>query len=158
MFPRACPGRFKSGSDPVQMHPGSNQMQLTVVPYVCLSSFASKSGCSGLLVHLRHLGHSARTPLPLFPRLGDLSVIILMRRSMVSHRLVSHRQIRHDEQYDGQSHRQNRVVSHRQNREFSSMSCDCPSYSMHLIKKAELDSKREKQDITECNDFCNFEQ
>ena len=134
MFPRACPGRFKSGSDPVQMHPGSNQMQLTVVPYVCLSSFASKSGCSGLLVHLRHPGQSACTPLPLFPRLGNLSVIILMCRSMVSHCLVSNCQNRHDGQYNRQSHGQNRVLSHCQNRQFSSISCDCPLYSLLLIK------------------------
>ena len=50
------------------------------------------------------------------------------------------------------------VVSHRQNRQFSSMSCDRQSYSLHLIKKAASDSKREKQDFTQCNDFCNFEQ
>ena len=52
------------------------------------------------------------------------------------------------------------VVSHRQNRQFSSMSRDRQSYSLHLIKKQHQIqiSKREKQDITECNDFCNFEQ
>ena len=72
-----------------------------------------------------------------------------------------------------ESHRQNRrtlpsahspreiVVPHRQNkniRQFSSISCDCPSYSLHLIKKAGSDSKRDKQEITECNDFCNLKQ
>ena len=116
MFPRACPGRFKSGPYSVQMHPCSNQMQLLLVPYVCLSSLVSKNGCSGLLVHFRHLRHSARTPLPLFPRLGELSVCAGLGRSM-----VSQRQNRHDGQYYRQSHRLNRVVSHSQNLQFSSI-------------------------------------
>ena len=42
---------LKRGPYPVEMHPFSNQMQPLLVPYVCLSTLASKSGCSGLLIH-----------------------------------------------------------------------------------------------------------
>ena len=59
--------RVKSGPDPVQMRPCSNQMLPLLVPYVCLSSLASKSGCSGLLIHTRRRGHRFLPPLPPCP-------------------------------------------------------------------------------------------
>ena len=58
----AAPLRLKSCPDPVQMRPCSNPMRPLFVPYVCLSSLASKSGCSGLLVHTRRRGHRFRPP------------------------------------------------------------------------------------------------
>ena len=96
---RACPGRFnprrlKRSPDPVQMHLFSNQMKSMIVPLDSpMSVFplwlrSSKSGCSGLLIHWSYLGHSIctpctpRTPFLLVPHLGDLSVILLLRRSM----------------------------------------------------------------------------
>ena len=56
----AAPLRLKSCSDRVQMRPGSNPMLPLLVPYVCLSALASKSGCSGLLIHASRRGHRFR--------------------------------------------------------------------------------------------------
>ena len=63
-----APLRLKSGPDPVQMRPSSNPMRQLFVLYVCLSSLASKSGCSGLLIHTRLRGHRFRSPLSPPPR------------------------------------------------------------------------------------------
>ena len=41
--------RPRSGSN-APLHPGSKQYHQLLVPYVCLCSLASKSGCSGLLI------------------------------------------------------------------------------------------------------------
>ena len=82
MLPRACPGQFKCSPEcPVTAKkiwfrslPCSNQMQLLLVPYVFLSSLASKSGCSGLIIHVRHRGHRFRIPpSPPFPASGASS-------------------------------------------------------------------------------------
>ena len=72
MLPCACLGRFKCGPDPIQMRPCSNQMRPLLVPYVCLSSSASKSGFSGLLIHIRHHCHRFRPPTPLPQPRGSL--------------------------------------------------------------------------------------
>ena len=56
------PLRLKSGSDPVQMRACSNLMRPLLIPYVCLSSLASKSGCSGLLIQTRRRGSRFRFP------------------------------------------------------------------------------------------------
>ena len=63
----AAPLRLKSGPDPVQMRPSSNPMLSLLIPYVCLSSLASKSGCSGLLIHTRRRGSRFRPPPPPLP-------------------------------------------------------------------------------------------
>ena len=59
----AAPQRLKSGPDPIQMRPDSpNPMRpLPDIPHVCLSSLASKSGCSGLLIHTMCPGRRFRT-------------------------------------------------------------------------------------------------
>ena len=68
----------------VQMLPGINQMQALrlLIPYVCLSSLASKSGCSCSLVHVRHSTHCTSTPaltrLPRFPIPIDLFATFLL--------------------------------------------------------------------------------
>ena len=81
MLPLACPGWFKccpwalDSSKAAQILfrcSGSNQMLLLLVPYVCLSSLASKSDCIGLLIHIRHRCHCFLIPPP-FPHLGSSS-------------------------------------------------------------------------------------
>ena len=49
----AAPGLFKCKTLPVQM-------QDLLVHYVCLSVLAPKSGCRGLLLHIRHLTECTR--------------------------------------------------------------------------------------------------
>ena len=56
----ALPGRFKCGPGPIQMLPCLNQMQAlcgSSPTSAWLSSLASKSGCSGSLLHIRCLAH-----------------------------------------------------------------------------------------------------
>ena len=79
MFPRACPGRFKSCPYPVQMHPGKGLVWITCSLCQSPTSVCPLWLCSGLLVHWGTLGSH-----PLFPRLGDLAIIILMCRSMMA--------------------------------------------------------------------------
>ena len=101
MFPRACQGRFKCGPWPVQKRPrsDSNAPQCVRIKFCHCLSPTSVTVCLsvpfGFEIRLQWfispmeasltLGpHS--TPVRLFPHLGDLSVIILMRRNMKARR------------------------------------------------------------------------
>ena len=63
----APPGRFKCGPWPVHMQSYLNQMLALLVPFVCLSVLASKSGCSGLLLHIWRLVLNSLAPSPPLP-------------------------------------------------------------------------------------------
>ena len=84
------PVQMRSGDgskapDPVQMRPGSNQMQTLLVPYVRLSSSASKSGCSGLLIHISIAATGSATPLPPSPASGAYSSAYSLASSPEGH-------------------------------------------------------------------------
>ena len=70
------PGRFKCISVWIEMNPCSS------LTSVYLSSVASRSGCGGLAVHIRHSAQCARIPLPRSPILIDLFATLLLTRSM----------------------------------------------------------------------------
>ena len=74
----APPGRFKCGPWPVHMQSYLNQMLALLVPFVCLSVLASKSGCSGLLLHIWRLVLNSLAPSPLSPILIDLFTSLLL--------------------------------------------------------------------------------
>ena len=86
--------RPREGPDPVLLRPGSNQMRPLLVPYVCLSSLASESGCSGLLIHTGPRGCSPVPHPPLLPLppvglvSGRRTIVVLRRGGIPLHKLT----------------------------------------------------------------------
>ena len=82
----ASPGRFipvQWRPLPVQIQLGSNRIEPLLVPFVVsLFSVVRKSGCSGLLVLIRHSAQCARIPLPRSLFLIDLFAALHLATSM----------------------------------------------------------------------------
>ena len=87
--PAAC-GLFKCNQVRIELSPCSSPKS------VSLSTVASKSGCSGLLVHIRNSAQWARTPLLSFPIFVDLFATLLLARIMpvrLWHRVIPHHKL-----------------------------------------------------------------